>query len=79
MEALPLAHPQGVDSQPAPEILKWPLALRRENRDTWVFLSPAPTLTRNRAAYGQAQPWRSNHTGGCYDLAFERCAHSSKA
>ena len=49
-EALPLAHPQGVDSQPAPEILKWPLALRRENQDAWVFLGPDPTLMCNRAA-----------------------------
>ena len=41
-----MAHPQGVDSQPAPEILKWPLALRRENRDKLSHGDP----TTQRAA-----------------------------
>lgn len=41
---LPLAHPQGVDSQPAPEILKWPLALRRRTGtpgSSWAQLLPS--------------------------------------
>ena len=39
-----------VDSEPVPEILKWPLTLRRENWDIAALLGPAPSLTCNRAA-----------------------------